>query len=304
MVQLRNNLIDSGRSSAMLYNDRKGWISDMDWTNTLNEPDGEGKALPYYDELDTVVNGSHVFGEIYVPSGYYERPLPCVCMFHGIPGTAVNDDLAQDFRRAGCLVIRIFHRGAWGSEGTYSFTNCIEDAIAIAELARSKEMVQKYGIDVNRIFLFGHSNGGNTVINAMKKLDFIKGAIVIAPYNHAPAWRRKDEAFLHALIEDEVKFLHTTAADLRRDSEDHYEEWDFPNAAEALKERNFLIIGGTKDAVAQPELMIDPLWKKLEEQGTGADHKEILYEAGHGFDNCRLQLAEDCARWMQEVIEQ
>ncbi|MEE3486548.1 MAG: alpha/beta hydrolase [Bulleidia sp.] len=275
----------------------------MNWKNTLQEPDYEDKTLPYYDELILVVKGSRVFGEVYVPGGIYEKPRPCVCMFHGIPGTAVNDDLAQDFRRAGCVVIRIFHRGAWGSEGEYSFSHCIEDAVETARYAVSEEAVSKYHIDPENVFIFGHSNGGNTVINAMKDLPFIKGAAAIAPYDHAPAWKRQDTAFLNELIYGEAKFLHTDPDALWKDSGEHWRKWEFTNAAETLKDRNFLIIGGTVDAVAQPELMVEPLWEKLDAQGTFVNHRKILYHAGHGFDNCRMQLAEDVTRWIEEVSE-
>ena len=140
-------------------------------------------ALPDYTTLDFVSNGSHIYGEIMWPSSNIEKPHPCVIMLHGFPGTARNDDISHALCRIGCVVIVPHNRGAWGSEGKYTITHCIEDAQNLAEYAHSKEFTQKYDVDENQIFLLGHSMGANSALNAGRKLDWIAGIIMLTPYD-------------------------------------------------------------------------------------------------------------------------
>ena len=112
----------------------------------LEEPELGDAALPDSLELDLPIDGDRVLGEIYLPAGVYEGPHPTVILCHGIPGTNNNDDVAQCLRRMGCVVIRPYHRGAWGSEGIYSFSHCIEDAIALARWAREDVAKNTSGI--------------------------------------------------------------------------------------------------------------------------------------------------------------
>lgn len=87
----------------------------------LEEPELGDAALPDSLELDLPIDGDRILGEVYLPAGVYEGPHPTVILCHGIPGTNNNDDVAQCLRRMGCVVIRPYHRGAWGSKGIYSF---------------------------------------------------------------------------------------------------------------------------------------------------------------------------------------
>ena len=77
----------------------------------------------------------------------------------------------------GCVVIHMNHRGAWGSEGYYLFTNLKDDLIAIAKWAHNPAITDQYDIDTENIFLVGDSMGGQTVLNAAKDLHFIKGVV-------------------------------------------------------------------------------------------------------------------------------
>lgn len=84
-----------------------------------------------------VSNDQHVYGEIMWPDGEYSALRPCVIMLHGFPGSARNDDIAHALCRIGCVVMVPHHRGAWGSEGKYLITHCIEDARNLVDYARA-----------------------------------------------------------------------------------------------------------------------------------------------------------------------
>lgn len=117
------------------------------------------------------------------PGKEFLSERPCVIMLHGFPGSARNDDISHALCRIGCVVIVPHHRGAWGSGGKYLITNCIEDAKNLAQFARTDNFVRKYKINPNKIFLLGHSMGANSALNAGKQLDWLRGIIMLAPYD-------------------------------------------------------------------------------------------------------------------------
>ena len=106
-----------------------------------DKPYVEGNAQADYDSLDVVSHGCHLYGEILWPDGGYAQLRPCVILFHGFPGCARNDDLAHALCRIGCVVLTPHHRGAWGSEGEYLVSNCVEDAVVLANHVRSAELL-------------------------------------------------------------------------------------------------------------------------------------------------------------------
>ena len=57
-------------------------------------------------------------------------PHPTVLLLHRLPSNEQNLDLAQSMRRAGWNVVTLHYRGSWGTPGTFSFANRLEDAAA------------------------------------------------------------------------------------------------------------------------------------------------------------------------------
>lgn len=102
-------------------------------------------------------HGSKIYGELMWPDGGFFARHPCVLLFHGYLGAARNDDLAFALRRIGCVVATVHHRGAWGSEGSYLISNCVEDVINVYRHVWEPAFCQKYRIHPNAIFLIGHS---------------------------------------------------------------------------------------------------------------------------------------------------
>jgi pimeloyl-ACP methyl ester carboxylesterase len=269
----------------------------------LEEPELGDAALPDSLELDLPIDGDRVLGEVYLPAGVYEGPHPTMILCHGIPGTNNNDDVAQCLRRMGCVVIRPYHRGAWGSEGIYSFSHCIEDAIALAHWAR-EDVAKAYDIDPKNIFLAGHSNGGNTVLNASRYLPFLRGVIAFCPYDHQAGLEHIATKDLKACFQEAAAVLHVGRfEDLWQDSVEHASKWSFAAGAHRFQDRNLLLIGGRRDTIAPPHWMIEPLWRELEALPTESHHKKVLLDTNHGLDNARLELVRTIGQWIQEVVE-
>ena len=264
------------------------------------------KRIPYVDTLDFFVEGAEVYGEVYVPGEIYARPLPTVLLVHGFPGIVSSDDLAQALCRAGFLVMRMNHRGAWNSEGSYSISGCVTDAVALAKYA-AIEGAERYGVDPERIFFCGHSMGGNTVLNASVRLPWIRGTVMMAPYDLAYAFTKQEEQSLRDMIassDGRLLRLNTKAEQERvfQDAENHWQEFHFTNAVQAMKDRNLLMIGGTLDQVAPVQEMIEPLWTELEKLGSAANHQKVYFSAEHGFQSCRVALTETITDWLPTLI--
>jgi pimeloyl-ACP methyl ester carboxylesterase len=114
---------------------------------------------------------------------------PTVVLLHGFPGNEQNLDLAQSIRRAGWNVLYFHYRGAWGSEGTFSFGNAIEDTYAAINFLRDPVNYIRFRVDTSKIVLVGHSMGGFMAAyvaahpNDPPKAAAIAGVVMISPWN-------------------------------------------------------------------------------------------------------------------------
>ena len=167
---------------------------------------------PEIFELNIVSGGCHLYGYLLTPDKRNEGPYPTIIMSHGFPGYTTNNDLELALMRMGCVVIHMNHRGAWGSEGNYLFTNLKDDLVAIAKWAHNPAIADQYNMDTDNIFLVGHSMGGQTVLNAAKDLPFIKGVVAMAAYDIGAAFRYKMEKDFFLMIETEGQCLKMESA--------------------------------------------------------------------------------------------
>lgn len=259
-------------------------------------------ALPDYTTLDFISNGSHIYGEIMWPAKNFPKPHPCVIMLHGFPGTARNDDISHALCRIGCVVIVPHNRGAWGSQGKYLITNCIEDAVNLAEYAHSKEFTEKYNVDPDQIFLLGHSMGANSALNAGRKLDWIRGIIMLTPYDPTRYLNRAKESYFRSLLE-EGKILQSDGINaIYEDVVVNKDEIAHPKAFEQVQDKNMIVIGGTYDSVSPINEMILPLWKLLENHKTNAVQKRLEYPTEHGLFGRRINVINEIANFIETVL--
>lgn len=267
-----------------------------------DKPDEPGVEAAGADALDIISEGSHLYGSVLIPDGSYEALRPCVILIHGFPGTARNDDLAQALRRIGCVVLTPHHRGAWGSEGKYLISNCVEDMVHIAEWVRSPEICEKWKIDPDSIFLCGHSMGGNTALQSGRRLQWVKGIILMTPYDPSYYLLHGQGERFRGLIE-EGSVLHSDGLEaIYKDADAHKEAYCFADAFEDVKDRNMCIVVGSGDDIAPGKHMIMPLWNRLKEHDTVAVQKQITFDCDHCMCNVRMALAEYIAQFMKEVL--
>lgn len=126
--------------------------------------------------------GSRIFGRLLLPDFFdMESRCPVVLMLHGHPGGDKNLDIGEALRANGYAVAVISYRGVWGSHGDYLLTHNIEDVIATVDFLREK--AADYRLDPEKVFLFGHSMGGFSALNAMARGVKVSGAVLMAPYD-------------------------------------------------------------------------------------------------------------------------
>lgn len=278
----------------MIFN-KSNLYQDFEYENAEDMPD----ALP----LNIISGGCHLYGYLLKPGAVYQGPHPAVVMFHGFPGYTTNNDLEYALMRMGCVVIHVNHRGAWGSEGNYLFSNLVDDAVAIAKWAHNPATTERYNIDENAIFLVGHSMGGMTVLNAAGQLDFIRGVAAIAPYDLNAAFENGLEKELFIMIEGEGQCLKMTSASaVYENARDKRHEFAILNTYHHLKDQNVFFVAAGKDTVAPPDIMIRPLYEKLKELPGRGNYRYETLQTNHGLCGQRTVLSEVLGDWIGKSL--
>lgn len=255
---------------------------------------------PEIFELNIISGGCHLYGYLLTPDKRIQGPYPTIIMSHGFPGYTTNNDLELALMRMGCVVIHMNHRGAWGSEGNYLFTNLKDDLIAIAKWAHNPAIADQYDIDTENIFLVGHSMGGQTVLNAAKDLPFIKGVVAMAAYDIGAAFRYKMEKDLFLMIETEGQCLKmNSASEVYENALMNQQELGVLNRYDELAKRNVLLIEAAFDTIAPPEKMLKPLAAKLEELHANVSYESI--QSNHSFVGQRMKLAKIVGEWIEKI---
>ncbi|MBR3394778.1 MAG: alpha/beta fold hydrolase [Firmicutes bacterium] len=268
------------------------------------QPGQEGSAV---DALDFVWKGSRILGQIYVPVHTPGEKHPLAITLHGFPGYTNNQDLDHALRRTGFVTVHPFAPGAWGSEGYYSFDGLVECAMALLDYCKTDEFAEKYHICRDNIFFVGHSMGGMTSINVLRRRDDVKAGVFLAPFDVAQFYyegHTPDE--LRPLFEEGVilrtpgnymDFLLQNGADTAKDLL-------FIDAAEGIKEKNFLFVGGELDPLAPPATMCAPLYEKAKALSSGKAKQEyVLIHSDHGFNDQRIFLAQTVANYLADLVE-
>lgn len=135
---------------------------------------------------------------------------PLVVLFHGIPGTELNLDLAYALREAGFAVLTPNYNGCWGSQGDYRIEGIPGNIKTVLDLAGDDEFVAEAGIDPDRVCVVGHSLGGWAAFISPRISKRIRGIVALDPL--------VDPLFGAAVdggLEDNAPFLQEFAAPLR-----------------------------------------------------------------------------------------
>jgi alpha-beta hydrolase superfamily lysophospholipase len=139
----------------------------------------ESKHFMHSEEFNLVSgDGSFLIGRLWKPAG---NPHAVICIVHGIgEHSGRYDAWAKRFCEQGFLVYAVDLRGHGLSEGRRGhidhISNYLDDISSLIRLV-------KHSWDELPVFLYGHSMGGNLVLNfLLKKRQDFAGAVVTSPW--------------------------------------------------------------------------------------------------------------------------
>lgn len=274
--------------------------------NIKNDPQWEKEERSAsLESLTFLSGGSQMYGTVLIPGGKKDQTYPCVVLLHGFPGFAATFDIAQSLRRTGIVVISFFYRGSWGSQGKYTFSGAVDDAVCVAEWAHREDIAAQYHIDRNNIFFVGHSMGGFVSINATRRLPWIRGTAVMSPYD-LPYWPQHQEIEpMKQVVDENLYALHIESPAAIYQNIDYccQNGYGIFQAYEDLKDRNLYFIGASQDDVAPAAKMIEPLWNQLQQHTTEALQAYDTLNTNHAYDDKRVTVSELFAKWIEDVLD-
>ena len=237
-------------------------------------------------------------GIVYVAGG--QGPHPTAILLHGFPGEERNLDLAQAIRRAGWNVLFFHYRGAWGSEGSFSFGNAIQDVGAAVALAGSADFAAAHRADPGRIALVGHSMGGFLALVVGSELAEVDCIAALSPANMGLRAALSPEAARAA-----AERLQRWTAPLRGTSGEaliaeiraNGERFDLVRRAAALASTPVLLVAGERDRVTPIPAHHVPLVAAFE----AADATSLTtrrLNADHAYSSRRIALAREVVGWL------
>lgn len=241
---------------------------------------------------------------LYTAAG--EGVHPTVLLLHGIPGCERNFDLAQSLRRAGFHVMTFHYSGSWGSDGSYSLANDLEDTNTVLDFVLQD---RKYGFDKQHIYAVGHSLGGFVCGQLSAHRHEIKGAVLLMPCDigRLPLIAQEDPASwqtIQEVLEDSAQWLSGTSGEaLLGEALDRSGDFRLENAAEALAQKPVLCIGGALDIYTPPVLHCEPLIRAIQAAG-GTSLQTVSYPTDHFFADYRLTVAETVTTFLKEQLSE
>ena len=252
------------------------------------------------EEVGIASGESYMVGIVYVAQG--AGPHPLVILLHGYPGDERNADLAQSLRRAGFNVLLFHYRGAWGSEGTFSFTNALEDVSSALAEAHSASFAKRFRSDPSRVVLVGHSMGGFLAIIAASEDPGVRCVASLAGANLgllglAAANPDRRAEFEKALGGWSGPIRGASGKKLVAELMKNADRFDTMRRAKALAPRPVLLVAGSRDAVTPASVHHDPLVAAF--AAAGAKHtRSVVLDADHAFSDKRIALAHAVVEWI------
>lgn len=213
-----------------------------------------------------------------------KRRFPAVLFLHGFPGSEKNVDLQRALLARGIASLAMHFRGAWGSGGTYRFSNLVEDARAGLRFMKTLP-----GVDAERVAVFGFSMGGWTAINMAPLEPALKAVAAAAPAGGPEMIPYIDEKAAGYL----ARALNAPPpVEIHRDFVESVRRWDPAKSAARLR-RPLLIVHGTGDAVV-------PVAVGRRIFAAASDPKELVLfpGAGHDFLSVRAAFVRRVAGWL------
>ncbi|MCP5059884.1 MAG: alpha/beta fold hydrolase [bacterium] len=243
---------------------------------------------------------------IYVAQG--AGPHPTVILLHGFPGNERNLDLAQAFRRAGWNAVFFHYRGAWGSDGVFSFGHVIEDVASVVDTVRSEGFAAAHRIDPSRIVLVGHSMGGFAALVSAADLSAVACVASLAganlgAFSKAAADPEQQAAIAASLDGWAGPIRGLSGAELVAELGDTPGRFDTIGRAPLLARMPVLLLAGARDEVTPPGIHHEPVVAALRAADAPRFESRVLERSDHSFSADRMALAGILVDWLRTSCE-
>lgn len=254
------------------------------------------KAFPaIMDAPDILSHGSRLNCVFYLASG--SGPHPTVLLLHGFPGNEKNMDLAYTLQRSGWNVLFPNYRGSWGSSGTFSFANAIEDTQSTVDFLREPANVKKYRIDPKRIVLIGHSMGGFMAAYVAAHDPQVSALVMICAWNIGPTvLRPADNGRSDNFKNSSPRLTGTTPEGLMSEARANAPKWNYVDYAPLLNDRPVLILESNDRNRDDNHAMAEALRKAGNPQFT-----EKYTDTDHSYSDHRIALQVAILGWLQSL---
>lgn len=229
---------------------------------------------------------------------------PTVLLLHGIPGCERNFDLAQTLRRAGFHVLVFHYSGSWGSDGTYSLANDLEDANTVLDYLLEDTA---HGIDKERIYAAGHSMGGFVCAHLTARRSEIKAGVLLMPCDigRYPQIAVSDAAAaetIRQVLEDSASWLNgTNGKALLEEAITHSSKFRLEGLAKPLSKKPVLCVAGSLDIHTPPEFHCAPLEQAIREWDSTL-FRLVSYPTDHFFSDYRETVAGTVEEFLLEQL--
>ncbi|MGA8937552.1 MAG: alpha/beta hydrolase [Acidobacteriaceae bacterium] len=230
---------------------------------------------------------------------------PTVILLHGFPGNERNLDIAQAIRRAGWNVLYFDYRGSWGTSGSFSFNNSMQDTAAAIVFLRNPANAARLHTDPTNIVLIGHSMGGMIAaytgahnpsvraIGLISAANMSTGRLsVVKPtetINVANLAAHLDKIGIYPLA-------GCTPQSLAQELLANTARWDFTNFAPLLNPRPILIIT-SDDHLAPPNDLLAANLRSLHDPHLTTVH----LATDHAYSGQRIALATAVVNWLNQL---
>lgn len=244
---------------------------------------------------DIISHGARLNAVFYLASG--AGPHPVVLLMHGFPGNEQNMDLAYSVRRAGWNVLVPHYRGSWGSAGSFSFRNAIEDTQAAVEFLRDPDNAKRYRYDATKIVAVGHSMGGFLAAYTGAHDPGIVGVAMISAWDLGLAASRPPSAQRTKSFHDaSPRLAGTTPEGMLAEAQQNAAKWNYVDWAPDLKTRPVLVVESHDGNDPDNKALVEALRKAGDSHVT-----EVYMETDHGYADHRIALQTAVLNWLQSL---
>lgn len=234
-------------------------------------------------ELFIPSGNSQIAGLIYSANGLQKHPT--LLLLHGYPGNERNLDIAQVVRSHGWNVIYFDYRGSWGSQGKFSFKNCVEDVVNVVAFCNKYQDSLK--IDTSNIVLFGHSMGGWVCLKALQELPAVKKGFALSTWDIAKDFKNvsNEKEMLRIATDPNIAgkyfVLNTSLKDLYTPVIQNQTYFNLLNEGKSLADKQIIMI----DEHEKNQQLAD---KIKESNQSYFDYS--VWQTDHSFTNKRVSL--------------